>query len=478
MNELPGLLPPQATELEEAVLGAMLLEKEAVMLVSEILKPASFYKKPHELIYSAIMELYGRSEPVDLLTIMQLLKKNGQLDAIGGAYYLTQLTSGISSAANTEFHARIISQKYIQRELIRISNETSRSAYSEATDCFDLIDRHEKEITALTQNFASRKAKPMSTYWREVQARNTILLTKKGMSGTRSGFSAVDEITGGWQDTDLIIIAARPAMGKTALACNFARNAAVDFKRPGVIFSLEMSGLQLAQRLFAMESSISNSKFMRKGIPEEEMPSIEEIVTRLINSGLYIDDSSGLSIMELRSRLRRYVRDHGITWAVIDYLQLMEGAKNAPRENREQIISGITRALKSMAKELGIPIIALSQLSRAVETRGGQKKPQLSDLRESGGIEQDADVVLFIHRPEYYSISEYENGMSTEGVADLHFAKHRNGPTEELQLRFISNLTKFTDMNDIPKPAVAHEKKQADTFQNDSFLEENGEVHS
>lgn len=468
--ELPGLLPPQALALEEAVLGAMLLEREVVSIISDILKPQSFYNIANETIYSTILSLFNRSYPTDILTVTQELKKNNEIDKVGGAYYVTQLTNRVASAASAEFHARIILQKYIQRELIRISNETIRSAYSEATDCFDLLDSHEKQLTSLTRNFSSKKAKSMSTYWREILARNTLLLTKKGLSGIPAGYPEIDAITGGWQNSDLIIIAARPAMGKTSLACNFARNAAVDFKKPGVIFSLEMEGLQLAQRIFSMESETPNSLFMRRGIEEDKMPAIEEICLRLINSGLHIDDSEGLTLLEFRSRLRKYIRDYEIEWALIDYLQLMNGAKDASVKVREQVISEITRGLKSCAKELGIPIIALSQLSRAVETRGGNKKPQLSDLRESGAIEQDADIVMFIHRPEYYGLLEYEDGSSTAGVAEIIFAKHRNGALDEPQLNFIHEFTKFKSRQNAGNMPDFIEQKQSEFLANTSFL--------
>jgi replicative DNA helicase len=311
------------------------------------------------------------------------------------------------------------------------------------------MEELEKGITEISKSFSVGKINTISSLWNEALEHNRILLTKKGISGVPSGYNNIDLITGGWQAPDLIIIAARPAMGKTSLVCNFARNAAVDFKFPGVIFSLEMSARQIATRIFSLESNVSISDFTRKGIPEDQMMHVENNCSRLINSPFFIDDTPAISISELKSKARKLKREKNIKWVVVDYLQLMSGEKGEKKGNREQEISSISRGLKALAKELEIPVIALSQLSRAVETRGGDKRPQLSDLRESGAIEQDSDVVIFIHRPEYYGVTEYEDGSDARGIAEIIFAKHRNGSTGTEQLRFINHLTKFETLESI-----------------------------
>lgn len=446
---IEGKLPPQAIDLEEVVLGAIMMEKEALNNVIDILKPESFYKDTHSMIYAAIHRLYIRHEPADMLTVIQELKKSGELETAGGAYFISQLTSRIGSAANAEFHARIIAQKYIQRELIRISTETINGAYEESSDVFDLLDAIEKGITSISMNSAVGKFNSMSTLFDKIKEKNDIILHKKGLSGVPSGYPHLDAITGGWQSPDLIILAARPAMGKTALAANIARNAAVEFNMPGIIFSLEMSALQIATRIFALESNETIIQFTRRGIDKEKMIFIEKDCKKLINAPLWIDDTAGISIAEMRSKARKMKRDKNIKWMIVDYLQLMAGVKgNNNQQNREQEIASISRGLKGLAKELEIPVIALSQLSRAVESRGGNKRPQLSDLRESGAIEQDADIVIFLHRPEYYGIKQNEQGGSTEGLAEVIFSKNRNGPIGTEMLRFIDRLTKFESIED------------------------------
>lgn len=442
-----GKMPPQACELEEAILGACMLEMEVISEVADILRPESFYKESHGIIYAAILQLFKNSTPVDNLTVVQTLKKNGNLDVAGGAYYISQLTGKVSSSASVSFNCRIVQQKFIQRELIRISSEAIRSAYDEQSDCFDILDVIEKELTAINKDFEVGKIQKISSLWAEVKSHNQVLLQKKGITGVPSGYDNLDTLTGGWQSPDLIIIAARPAMGKTSLACNFARNACVDFGRRGAIFSLEMSSRQIATRIFSLESNVTIKEFTRRGIADEQMIFVEKDCERLINVPLFIDDTPSITIQELRSKARKLKREHKIDFIVVDYLQLMSGDKNANRGgNREQEISGISRGLKALAKELQIPIIALSQLSRAVETRGGDKRPILSDLRESGAIEQDADIVIFLHRPEYYGIFEYQGGESTLGLAEIIFAKHRNGATGTEKLKFIDRLTKFTNI--------------------------------
>ncbi len=450
INSFPveGKMPPQATEFEEAILGAVMLEN-AIGEVIDILTEKSFYTDANNRIWLSILSLYKQSKPIDIMTVTEELKRVGDLAICGGAYFITQLTNRVASSANIEYHARIVQQKFIQRELIKISTETINKSYDDGADCFDILDNIEKGITEISKGFAVGKVNTISSLWNEAMDHNRILLTKKGISGVPSGYQNLDSITGGWQSPDLIIIAARPAMGKTSLVCNFARNAAVDFKFPGVIFSLEMSALQIAKRIFSLESNTPINEFTRKGIEPERMVFVEKYCTSLINSPLFIDDTAAISLMELKSKARKLKREKGIKWIVIDYLQLMSGDKTGIKGNREQEISSISRGLKALAKELEIPVIALSQLSREVEKRGGDKRPILSDLRESGSIEQDSDIVIFIHRPEYYSIAEYEDGSPTKGIAEIIFAKHRNGSMGTEKLRFIDYLTKFAPIESI-----------------------------
>ncbi len=442
-----GKMPPQAVELEEAVLGALMLENDALTNVIDILKPQSFYKDSHSRIFHAIEQLFTRSEPVDILTVTQELKKTGELEIVGGAYYITQLTNRVASAANAEFHARIVAQKFIQRELIRISTKTINDAYEDGSDVFDLLDNAEKNLFSIVEGNIKKNYDKMSTLIRKAIDQIEITKNNKGnFSGVPSGLTALDRLTSGWQKSDLVIIAARPAMGKTALVLSMARNAAVDFGKPVAVFSLEMSSLQLVTRLIASESELSSEKLKKGNLEDYEFQQLNDKIRKLTEAPLFIDDTPGLSVFELRAKARRLKEQHKIELLVVDYLQLMT-AGGEGKGNREQEIATISRSLKGLAKELEIPVIALSQLSRAVETRGGDKRPQLSDLRESGAIEQDADMVMFIHRPEYYNITEDENGGSTLGVAELIIAKHRNGPVDSAKTRYIGQFTKFADLD-------------------------------
>ena len=442
-----GKLPPQAVELEEAVLGALMLERDALTNVIDILKPQSFYKDANARIFAAIEQLFTRSEPVDILTVTQELKKTGELEIVGGAYYITQLTNRVASAANAEFHARIVAQKFIQRELIRISTDTIRDSYEESSDVFDLLDKAEKNLFSIVEGNIKKNYDKMSTLIRlAIEQIDRIKENQGQFSGIQSGLTALDRITSGWQNSDLVIIAARPAMGKTALVLTMARNAAVDFKHPVAVFSLEMSSLQLVTRLIASETELSSEKLKKGTLEDYEYAQLNEKIKQIAEAPLFIDDTPGLSVFELRAKARRLKEQHKIELIIIDYLQLMT-AGGEGKGNREQEIATISRSLKGLAKELNIPVIALSQLSRAVETRGGDKRPVLSDLRESGAIEQDADIVMFIHRPEYYNITEDGEGNSTIGVAELIIAKHRNGPIDSAKTRYIGKYTKFTDLD-------------------------------
>jgi len=442
-----GKMPPQAIDLEEAVLGAVLLEKEAVNAVIDILHPESFYKDAHKIIFSSVKNLFGKSEPIDILTVTNELKSTGELELVGGAYYIAKLTNRVASSANIEYHARIISQKYIQRELIRISSQIINDAYDDTTDVFTLLDKAESNLFSVAEGNIRKNYDDMSSLIN--QAIDQIEFMKKsdgGIVGVESGFHALDAITSGWQPSDLVIIAARPAMGKTAFALTLARNAAVDHDKTVAVFSCEMSSLQLVTRLISAESEIPSDKLRNGNLENHEMEQIHTKIRGLADASLFIDDTPALSVFELRAKARRLKAQHKIDMIIIDYLQLMTVGKDI-RGNREQEISTISRSLKSIAKELNIPIIALSQLSRNVETRGGEKKPLLSDLRESGAIEQDADMVLFLHRPEYYGMTEDGEGNSTIGIANVIISKHRNGKVGEVQLKFVQNLAKFANLD-------------------------------
>jgi replicative DNA helicase len=446
-----GKLPPQAVDLEEAVLGAMMLEKDAVNDVIDILKPESFYKEQHQKIYAAIQDLFQRSEPIDILTVTTELKKRGELEFVGGPFYITSLTNRIASSANAEFYARIISQKHIQRELIRISSKTIQRAYDETTDVFDLLDEAEKDLFTVAEGNIRKNFMQMKDIMHEaLQNIENAKNHEDAIVGVPSGFTALDRVTAGWQKSDLIVIAARPGMGKTAFVLAMARNAAVDFNKPVALFSLEMSAVQLVTRLIASETEIEAEKLKRGNLADYEWEQLHSRIGALSKAPLFIDDTPALSIFELRAKCRRLKAQHDIQLIIIDYLQLMTTGGEKGSGNREQEISMISRSLKSIAKELNVPVIALSQLSRAVETRSGEKRPQLSDLRESGAIEQDADMVAFIYRPEYYGLTQDAAGNSVAGLAYIIIAKHRNGGLEDVPLRFIDKLAKFMDVDNNP----------------------------
>jgi replicative DNA helicase len=589
-----GKVPPQAVPLEEAVLGALMLDKDALNTVIDVLEPESFYLDAHQLIYRAMKRLFERSQPIDLLTLTEELKKTAHLEAIGGPYYLVELTNKITSAANIEFHARIISQKFIQRELIRISTDMIRDAYEDTTDVLELLDAAEKGLFGIAEKNMSRSYDSMSTLASKALKQIAELKGKEdGLTGVPTGFTDLDRLTSGWQPSDLIILAARPGMGKTSFVLSLAKNAAVDYKKGVAIFSLEMASIQLAMRLISMESEIPLNKMRNGQMTPEEFTQLNKAIESISDASIYIDDTPGINIFELRAKCRRLKMLYNIQIIIIDYLQLMSGGGDNQRGNREQEVSAISRALKGLAKELNVPVIALSQLSRAVEVRGGSKRPQLSDLRESGcltgdtlimdaitgkkipiktlaersiqqplhvlgmghdlriasqtmvkvfysgrkqvfalktatgrlikasanhpffkkegwtalehlrpgdqiavprqvkknpdpqiqwdliqsitplgvedvydatvpgvhnfiandfivhnSIEQDADIVSFIYRPEYYQITEDEQGQSLKGIAEIIIAKHRNGALDTVRLRFTDQFARFSNLDD------------------------------
>lgn len=586
-NVFLGKVPPQAPDLEQAVLGALMIDRDALSSVVDILKAESFYNESHQIIYKAITELFRSTRPIDMLTVTEELRKMGALEKAGGAFYIVELVQRVASSANIEYHARIIAQKYIQRSLIRVSTDIIRDAFEDTTDVFDLMDKAEQNLFSITETNLSRSFEGLNTLAPKLLKQIEELSKKAdGLTGVPSGFTKLDRITAGWQPSDLIIMAARPAMGKTALTLSLAKNAAMEFNKPVAFFSLEMSSLQLVQRLISSEAEISQDRLRTGQLENNEWQKLQGAIERMSKTPIFIDDTPAINIFELRAKCRRLKAQHDIQLIIIDYLQLMTGGGGGDKRsmgNREQEISSISRGLKGLAKELNVPVIALSQLSRAVESRGGSKKPQLSDLREcvtgdtkialadgrqmmvqdlvgqtpnilsiepssdkiveattnmiwsvgqkevfevkltsgrsikasaehriytfegwrtiqalqegeriatvlkndlfwdtiatitpcgeqevfdvsvpetsswiangivshnSGAIEQDADIVSFIYRPEYYNITEDENGNSTKGIAEVIIAKHRNGSLDDVRLRFIGEYSKFADAED------------------------------
>ncbi len=439
-----GKMQPQAIELEEIVLGSILFDKEAYYQIAEYFTPELFYKDNNATICSAMLSLKNKNQPIDMMTVVQELKKMGKLDEVGGALYISQLTNRIGSTVNLPAHTQILMQAAIKRDCIKTGTDLIQKSYDDTTDVFDVIDAAEKGVTKLTSRILVSKISTMFSLVAKSFERNKEIISRKGVSGVPSGFNDIDFLTGGWQKSDLIIIAARPAMGKTAYMLNMARNAAVDHGKSVAIFSLEMSELQLFARLQSGETGWSADKYLRIGLNEGEAISNELACKGLFNSKIFIDETPAISIFELKNKARKLKRDNKIDILFVDYMQLMTAGfkTNSP----EHEVSQISKALKNLAKELDIPVVALSQLSRAVESRPG-KKPQLSDLRDSGSIEQDADLVQFIYRPEYYGITDDDEGNSTVGMAAIITAKHRNGKTAETILQWKGNQTKFCNAN-------------------------------
>ena len=469
VNLSDGKIPPQAIDLEEAVIGAMLIDEKGVNEIIEILSPEVFYKKSHQLIYESIERLFRESEPIDLLTVSADLKKNKNFESAGGDFYLINLSQKVSSSAHIEFHSRIILQKYIQRKLITISNEIIQKSYSESTDVMDLLDEAESKLYDVAQGNIKTSTETAQNL--VIRAKNRIeeIAKQDGLSGVSTGFEKLDKLTSGWQPSDLVIVAARPGMGKTALALSMARNISVKQNIPVAFFSLEMSSVQLITRLISSETGLSSDKLRTGKLADHEWQQLNIKVSDLESAPLFIDDSPSLTIFELRAKARRLASSHGIKLIIIDYLQLMNIGSSNKAGNREQEISTISRNLKALAKELNIPVIALSQLSRAVETRGGTKRPILSDLRESGAIEQDADIVSFLYRPEYYGIMEWDDEMKTpsEGQGEFIVAKHRNGALDSIKLKFIPSLGKFEDIGGYDSPSEFQSKLNADNTLSD-----------
>lgn len=447
-----GKMQPQDVAIEEAVLGALMLEKDAYSIVSDILKPECFYDHANQLIYEAIVALGVKQRPIDMLTVTEQLRLDGNLNEAGGPVRISELTGRVSSAANVEYHARIVAQKYLARELISFSSNISTLAFDDSIDVYDLMQEAEGKLFELSKNTLKRDVVQIdpiiSDAIKKIQDASN---RKSGLSGLQTGYHALDKITSGWQNSDLIIIAARPAMGKTALVLSMAKNMAVDYNTPIAVFSLEMSNIQLVNRLISNVCEIKGEQIKSGQLTDQEWDILMSRVKQLYTAPIYVDDTPSLSIFELRTKARRLVREHGVKMIIIDYLQLMN-ATGMKFGSREQEVSTISRSLKQLAKELDIPIIALSQLNRSVEQRGDDKngkRPQLSDLRESGAIEQDADIVCFIHRPEYYTRSgEDSEGHDIRGLAEFIIAKHRSGATDTVKLKFVSRFARFENWND------------------------------
>lgn len=467
-----GKKPPQATEIEEAVLGALLLEPNAITEVMDVLTPECFYNEANRKIFQAISTLASSHRPIDIFTVTEELKKVNDLEICGGPYYLSQLSMRIGAAAHLDYHAKILVQKYIQRELINISYQVQKNSFDDSMPVDDLLDNTQQSIF----NLADRNMRRETRSVREVitDTIENIMANQNrtdGLSGVPSGYTGIDTVTLGWQASDLIIIAARPSMGKTAFVLTMARNMTVDHKVPVAFFSIEMSSEQLVKRLMISETGLAPEKIKGgRKLQEYELAQMQTRLAALTEAPLYIDDTPSLGINEFRSKARRLVASAGIKLIIIDYLQLMSGPSEL-RGMREQEVAAISRSLKATAKELNVPIIALSQLSRAVETRGGNKRPQLSDLRESGAIEQDADIVMFIHRPDYYGLDE---DPSQAGLAEIIIAKHRNGEVKDVQMRFRKSEVKFVDITDsslISGPELSQDGATRESILNNGSLD-------
>ena len=445
-----GHLQPQALEIEKAVLGALMIDKDAYAIVCEILRPESFYEPRNQMVYTAIRDLSMDEKPVDMLTVADQLAKTGKLEQVGGPGYIAELSSGVATSANIEYHANIIAQKSLARQLISFASSIQTKAFDETIDVEDLMQEAEGSLFELSQHNMKKDYTAIDPVIAQaVKGIQDAAKNTDGLTGVSTGYFKLDDITSGWQASDLVIIAGRPAMGKTSFALSMAKNIAADLRIPMAFFSLEMSNVQLVNRLISNACEIQGSKILNGQLQRDEWERLDKNINSLLGAPLYVDDTPGLSVFELRTKARRLVREHGIKLIMIDYLQLMN-ANGMRFSSRQEEVSTISRSLKGLAKELNIPILALSQLNRGVESREGLegKRPQLSDLRESGAIEQDADMVLFVHRPEYYHIYQDDNGRDLHGMAQIIIAKHRKGATGDVLLTFRGEFTRFENPED------------------------------
>ena len=435
-------VPPQNIEAEQAVLGAMLIKKEAIAEVSQLLKPADFYREAHRIVYETMLELFNKNEAVDLITVTEQLRKNDLLEKAGGIAFVTSLANAVPTAANVEYHARIVEEKAQLRNLINSATEIAGMAYEASDDITDVMDKSEKMILEVAARQNSGSFVPIKEILMDTFSKiEKLYETKGGITGLPSGFKDLDKLTSGLQPSDLILVAARPSMGKTAFTLNIAQHGAVHENKSVAFFSLEMSKEQLVQRMLCSEGGIDSQRLRVGELEENDWEKLINAADRLSRAPIYIDDTAGITVMELRSKARRLKAEHDLQLIVIDYLQLMQGRSSKNSDNRQQEISEISRSLKALARELNVPVIALSQLSRSVESRQ-VKKPMLSDLRESGSLEQDADIVMFLYREDYYDPeTEHKN------ITDVIIAKHRNGPVDTVQLFFHKQFTKFADLS-------------------------------
>jgi replicative DNA helicase len=445
--------------LEANVLGGIIKEKDALTSVIDILKPDSFQDERHIAIYQAILQLFGKTEPIDLLTVTNQLRQNGELEFIGGASYTASIMSN-STVAHIEQDARIIVQYSIRRKIVDTLDNVNNKAYEDTTDVYGLMDSTEQSLRDIQEGNLNKNIPELSAVVaKAIQEIKNKTDENSDHTNVPSGFPSLDLLTGGFHNTELIIIAARPGMGKTAFVISALRNAAIDFHLPVALFSLEMSAQQVMLRLISAEAEIDSQKLRKGDLNEEDWHALHSRLNNLSTSPIYVDDTPALSILELRTKARRLKAFHNIKMVIVDYLQLMTAGNQKQGMNREQEIAAISRSLKTLAKELNIPVIALSQLSRSVETRGGDKRPQLSDLRESGSIEQDADVVMFLYRPEYYDIDTLEDGSSTKGMAEMIIAKNRSGSVDDVKLKFIGKYTRFAEFDGFSVSADEYEER-------------------
>ena len=445
-----GHIQPQAPEVEKAVLGALMIDKDAYAIVCEMLYPESFYEPRNQMVYAAIRDLSMAEKPVDVLTVTDRLAKDGNLEQVGGPTYIAELSSRVASSANIEYHANIIAQKFLARQLISFASVIETKALDETSDIDDLMQEAEGSLFELSQRNMKKDYTQINPVIRQaLDVIQKAAANTDGLTGVPTGYHKLDDITSGWQASDLVIIAGRPAMGKTSFALSMAKNIAADYHIPLAFFSLEMSNVQLVNRLISNACEIQGSKILNGQLQPDEWDRLDKHVNKLLDAPLYVDDTPGLSVFELRTKARRLVREHGVKIIMIDYLQLMN-ANGMRFSSRQEEVSTISRSLKSLAKELDVPILALSQLNRGVESREGLegKRPQLSDLRESGAIEQDADMVLFVHRPEYYHIYQDDSGRDLHGMAQIIIAKHRKGATGDVLLTFRGEYTRFENPED------------------------------
>lgn len=471
-DEITGKLPPQAVELEEAVLGAILLERDAIISVLDILKPQAFYKDANQLIYQSVIELFQKNEPIDLLTVTDRLRSNGNLEKVGGAYYITQITTRVNSSANIEYHARIIIEKFLKRTLIMAGRRAVEVGYDDTVDVFESLDMIESELFEAGDTISKKDSKPISILLKETLDHMDEQEKNGGeLSGVPSGFTGLDRVTGGWQNSDLVILAARPGMGKTAFVISVMRNVCVDQQISAAFFSLEMSERQVTQRLISIETEIPLDRVIHASKRQPgDMERMIQKSGKLYDAPMFVDDTPGISILELRAKARRLKHKHDIKLVVVDYLQLMNGSRN---RSRDEEVGQISRGLKHLGKELDVPVIALSQLSRAVETRGGDKIPKLSDLRESGNIEQDADIVMFLYRPEYYGIDQDESGMPTANTGEVIIAKHRSGALDNITMSFTGKYTRWSDLNDPTNYSEPADVRSIHAFPSNNSFDDN-----